>query len=100
MARLTGPELEQFDRRVARSVEKNRSDFIRAAVFSDAVEKSQAVALQLADTNFQVRKIGVNINQIAKRFNSGIYEPEEFPYILDALKQIEELLRKIMEKLA
>ena len=45
---------------------------------------------------YQVRKAGVNINQVARRVNAGLWDGRELKEILAGQQRIEELLDRIL----
>ena len=48
---------------------------------------------------FQIRKIGVNINQVAAKINSGYKKYDSVFYLQKSLSQVEEEVKKLIEKL-
>ena len=54
---------------------------------------------ELKNLNFQIRKIGVNINQVAAKINSGYKKYDSFFYLQKSLSQVEEEVKKLIEKL-
>ena len=65
-ARLTANEYQTFLKKVKGSDRPdNMSEYIRACIFSDDLKHSITVARELKNLNYQIRKIGVLINQIA-----------------------------------
>ena len=49
-------------------------------------KKTLRVDMELKDLNHQVRKIGVNINQIAHRLNSNIGDMRDAEYVVELMK--------------
>ena len=61
-ARLTANEYQTFLKKVKGSDRPdNMSEYIRACIFSDDLKHSIAVARELKNMNYQIRKIGVLI---------------------------------------
>ena len=76
-ARLTPEEYKMFCEHVQESSRpKNKSNYIRECILSEDIWKSTAVARELKNLNFQIRKIGVLITRSlpAPTVGSGIRE--------------------------
>ena len=69
----------------------NVSMYIRNILFAGGSRKD--LKKELHELNFQIRKIGVNINQAAKRLNSGVVLPGDQSYLLAELSAVEKLLK-------
>lgn len=94
-ARLTPEEYKMFCEHVQESNRpKNKSNYIRECIFSEDIQKSTAVAKELKNLNFQIRKIGVLINQIAASANRGVWYPGDTELVLKKLQEVEELVEK------
>lgn len=99
-ARLTPEEYRRFVERVKKSAKPdNQSQYIRECVFSDELLKSYAVAKELKSLNFQVRKIGVLVNQIAASANRGVWYPGDAELILKKFGEIENLVNDFQSRL-
>lgn len=99
-ARLTEEEYERFLGKVKESYNpKNQSDYIRNCIFSDELQHSAAVARELKNLNYQIRKIGVLINQIAAGVNSGIVYRGDAKLVVSKLGEVERLLEGFPERL-
>lgn len=79
---------------------KNRSEFLRECVqkqMPPAQNKKILIALEMC--RMEVRKIGVNINQIVKDYNSGFYSSTEkealFLHLEELNMKFEQLLKRI-----
>ena len=79
----------------------NVSAYARNAIFSSLSGKSKSIEVELRELKFQVRKIGVNINQVVKRINSGFeFSSDEHQLLLKLAsveKQLENLALSIEE---
>lgn len=51
----------------------------------------------IRDLTFEIHKIGVNINQIAKNHNSGFYLPQDKKHLQEQVKELQCQLEKIQE---
>ena len=69
--------------------EKNVSAYIRKCIF-DRSDNPATIQKELKGLAYQVRKIGVNINQVAAKVNAGYATPVDVENLLFYLKKIEE----------
>lgn len=94
--RFTAEEYEMLKRMAGESGCRNKkgnanvSMYIRKILFAGGSRKD--LKKELHELNFQIRKIGVNINQAAKRLNSGVILPRDGNYLLEELTAVEKLL--------
>lgn len=73
--------------------EKNVSAYIRKCIF-DKNDNPAAIKKELRDLSYQVRKIGVNINQVVTKVNAGYAVPVDIENLIIYLKKVEgEFLR-------
>lgn len=99
-ARLTQNEYNSFLEKVQDSARPdNRSEYIRECIFSDDLKHSVAVARELKNLNYQIRKIGVLINQIAAGVNRGIVFRGDAEVIVKKQKEIENMLQDFPQKI-
>ena len=75
---------------------KNVSAYIRKCVF-DRNENSAAIKKELKELAYQVRKIGVNINQVVTKINAGYAVPMDIDTLIFYMKKVEEKF-KYLEK--
>lgn len=76
----------------------NVAAFIRERLFREEIEE-QAYYRELKNLTYQIRKIGVNINQVAAKINSGHGNQDSIFYLQKNLLQVEEQVNKLIEKL-
>ena len=76
----------------------NISAYIRDTLFREEKEERQYYR-ELKNLNFQIRKIGVNINQVAAKINSGYKKYDSVFYLQKSLSQVEEEVKKLIERL-
>ena len=99
-ARLTPEEYKIFCEHVQGSNRpKNKSNYIRECIFSEDIQRSTAVARELKNLNFQIRKIGVLINQIAASANRGVWYPGDTELVLSKLQEVKDLVERFKEDL-
>lgn len=95
--RFTKKEYEKILTEVEKNVSGSNgktdiSKYVRVKLL-DLPMSEREIKKELHDLKFQIRKIGVNINQAVKRINSGIAMTEDDTYLLTELARVEELLR-------
>ncbi len=78
--RVTVPEYERLQAAARQDGSKKVSNYLRKKVFSGDQETERMRQLQMLDTKlnqmiFQIRKAGVNVNQIAHSCNAGYFLP-------------------------
>ena len=81
--RLTRREYERLQARLEDANSSlNQSEYIRECIFSGDIERSILMQRELKKISYELRKIGVNLNQIAARINGQVY----LPYDMNLLK--------------
>lgn len=92
---------EQDPETKRRSGSKNRSAYIRKCIFQASYPARLDLKKELKDLKFQIRKIGVNINQVAAKGNSSYVTESDLKVLREALHMVEiqflEMIRKIEE---
>ena len=76
----------------------NVSAYIREKIFREEMEEI-IYYRELKNLTYQIRKIGVNINQVAAKINSGHRNQDSVFYLQKSLSQVEEEVKKLIEKL-
>lgn len=76
----------------------NVSAYIRQMLFEEEVEEYFYLK-ELKNLTYQMRKIGVNINQAVAKLNSGHQSRDTVFYLQKNLQQVEEEVKNLMEKL-
>ncbi len=94
--RLTLSEYEILKRRVENGNFKNMSDLLRRRAF-DPECSERNIRKELRDLTFQIRKIGININQIAHRWNAGFQRSFDEVVLLYKMQEIDKRLSEIRE---
>ncbi|MHA9740626.1 plasmid mobilization protein [Robinsoniella peoriensis] len=98
--RLRETEYQAFLERCEEYGEQSYSDYIRRCIFSDELAKSQALLKELHQTNYQIRKIGVLVNQIAHKVNGGYaFTRGNEQSILKKMDEIENMFRIVQEQI-
>ena len=91
---------EQSRETKCRNGEKNLSAYIRKGI----LEKSGYLAdrnyqRELKNLTYQIRKIGVNINQATKKINSGYYGRDTCAALQEGLDKVEQRLSELIRLL-
>lgn len=98
-ARLTEGEYQRFLKRVEESTQPdNQSEYIRSCIFSEDPIRATAIVRELKNLNYQIRKIGINVNQIAAGVNSGVVYRGDAELIVAKFKEIEAMIKEFPEQ--
>ena len=89
---------EDAEKNSRKEKQKNISAYIRKCIFEPVLEPS-SLKKELKETNYQIRKIGVNINQVAAKVNSGYYGPADIHNLEIYLQLVEKQLSLLMDKI-
>lgn len=76
----------------------NIAAYVRDSLFRKEREEIRYYR-ELKNLTYQIRKIGVNINQVAAKINSGHRNQDSVFYLQKNLLQVEEEVKKLIEKL-
>lgn len=77
----------------------NLPDFIRNHVLEQSGIKKESYARDIRNLIYQVRKIGVNVNQVAAKINSGYRGMDAVSTLLENQNRIEQELEILLKKL-
>lgn len=96
--RLRPSEYDKVVERSRQAGAKNVTEYIRERIFLNDPGRSGAVAAELKRLNYEIGKIGVNINQIAHRVNGGYgFSHGDFKFLNEKLCQINNLIRNFVK---
>lgn len=76
----------------------NFSGFLRALILQNSNYKNITVKNQMKELRYEMRKIGVNINQIAKKINSGLGTQNDLVEVKGDLDELKRLLEKYQKE--
>ena len=96
--RITKEELEILDEEMKAYypiIEGKRSTYIREKVLHG--ELPPTIRQDVRDIQYQVNKIGVNVNQIAKKMNAGYVYNTDADHVMDGIQKVEEQIEKLMK---
>lgn len=91
--RLTKAEKERIERNAKRA-KLSLTDYI----VSLSLETSIHVAEDVKPLLIELKRIGNNLNQIAAKINSGVFQSYDFQDVVDEQRKIYEQLLKIARK--
>lgn len=94
------PEVKKVLFLKAKNKGLSASDYLEQLILNRKIDQKD-VALQMADMIEQVRRIGININQIARRLNGGIYDDVhgDLKKILNGQREIQNMVSTLYEDL-
>lgn len=94
---------EQSSETKCRSGAKNLSGYIRKCILEEsgylADRNHQREQRELKNLTYQIRKIGVNINQATKKINSGYYGRDTCAALQEGLDKVEQRLSELIRLL-
>ncbi len=74
---------------------ENLSKYLRDLIFRESRYKDWELKKELRNLNYELRKIGVNVNQIAHKINGNSWTAGDLVMLRDYLKSVEHHLEKI-----
>lgn len=78
---------------------KNLSECLRDILVSDMPARNRDIARALRDAQYEIHKIGVNINQITRNNNSGLYSIADRESLSSQMRRIEKLEAELVKTL-
>lgn len=104
--RLTEDEYKLLERKMKEAQEKNFhkekegfSGFMRETLLERNGAYTSLLKMQLSDLRYEIRKIGVNINQATKKINGGIGSVVDVRVLENSLADVEDLLKDYQDKM-
>ena len=94
---VTEEERKLIRRKMIESKTKNMGAYLRKMAIDGYIVNTDTTPLKKQYE--EMHKIGVNINQIAHRINSGIYLEEDRHRLYVFLGQIKGLIKELLEKI-
>ncbi len=102
--RLTEKELEHLKKCSSASNNRfqngrtNFSEYLREQLLTGSRYTNGEVVRQLRELKYELRKIGTNVNQIAKKVNSGLGTSEDLYWLTEYLTRIEAAFKKLEQE--
>lgn len=79
--------------------QKNMSAYVRKKLLQENGYRGDQVKKEIRELTFQIRKIGVNINQAVTKINSSFYDFETTDRLFSCLQQVNDLFENVVEEL-
>lgn len=96
--RVTKEELEHlkkcsgsFSNRRFQNGRENFSGYLREKLLAESNHKNKNLDLQIKNLHYELRKIGTNVNQVARKVNGGFGTPKDVEELKHYMEQIEKL---------
>ncbi len=77
----------------------NLPGYIRSCILEQSGWKRETYAKEVKELTYQIRKVGVNINQVTAKINSGYRERDDVRILQENQNQIEQRLKDLLKKL-
>lgn len=97
--RLTAEEKEALEKifsaekeKHARGCRANFSSFLRDRLLKETNLKNDSLLREMRELRYEIRKIGVNVNQVTKKINAGFGNPGDAGIMLRELGDIKRIL--------
>lgn len=74
---------------------ENLSKYLRDIIFRESRYKDWELKKELRNLNYELRKIGVNVNQIAHKINGNYWTADDLVALRNYLKSVEHHLEKL-----
>ena len=74
------------------------SQYIRVLILSTDVRTDPEIKMAINDLRKEINRIGVNINQIAKNTNAGIYSDFDRMHLIESQNELLEEFSKMKER--
>lgn len=104
--RLTKAEYQHLQQKMEESAalseggrREDLSKYIRKIIFERTGWKGGWMKAELRNISYQIRKIGVNVNQIAKKINSGYRGRDEIARLEEHFGTIEQHFEELLKKM-
>lgn len=79
---------------------ENLSGYVRDRLLSNIGYRNKALEKQNENLNYELRKIGVNVNQIARKINAGFGSRQDITDLFSYLNIIEQMLEDYQKKVS
>lgn len=77
---------------------ENLSEYLREIIFTNSGLQDKETIRQLRNLQYELRKIGVNVNQIAHKINSGFGDFRDIRELKEYLERIDKAFAKLQEE--
>lgn len=79
---------------------ENLSAYVRDRLLSNIGYRNKMLEKQNENLNYELRKIGVNVNQIARKLNAGFGSRQDITDLFSYLNIIEQMLEDYQKKVS
>lgn len=93
--RISEKDYEALRRKAGKN--GNLSEYCRNLFLQDADINATAQNESMRELTYQVRKIGININQAVARMNAGISFSDDGELLIQELKKVQQLFEQYQE---
>lgn len=76
----------------------NFSEYLRRCVLRSAGYRNEELEQELRQLNYELRKIGTNVNQIAHKINGGFGSPSDLKVLMEYLSDIKREMKEAREE--
>lgn len=95
--RLTQKEYETLKKEAAKK-HLDVSKYVRATITNNPYENKDLVE-ECRNLNYEINRIGNNINQIANRHNANLYHPDDIEELKIMLNHIWDLVHRLRKEI-
>ncbi len=102
--RVTPEELEHLKKCsgsssvVFKNGRDNFSGYLRSKLLLETSHKNQQIEQQMKELQYELRKIGTNVNQIAKKVNGGFGTPNDLVELKNYMNRIEKVMEELQKE--
>ena len=102
--RVTPEELEYLKKCsgsssvVFKNGRNNFSGYLRSKLLMETNHKNQQLEQRMKELQYELRKIGTNVNQIAKKANGGFGTPNDLVELKNHLERIEKIVEEFQKE--
>lgn len=103
--RMTREELEHLEKCSSSSKtakfsngRDNFSEYLRVQLFSGSGYRNKKLEMDVNHVRYELRKIGTNVNQIAKKINSGYGTPTDLKELEQYLARVESVFERFKKE--
>lgn len=77
---------------------ENFSGYLREKLLRETNYKNQELEQRMRELKYELRKIGTNVNQIARKVNGGFGTPNDLVELKNHLQRMEQLMEKFQRE--
>lgn len=77
---------------------ENFSGYLRQKLLLETNHKNRQLEQQMKELRYELRKIGTNVNQIAKKVNGGFGTPNDLVELKNHMERMEKIMNEFQEE--